>query len=171
MDDAETGRRLRAARGYAGLEAEDLAKALNFSVSTLYRTEGGQRPLNDAQKRLVTELCGLPIGFFSVDFAESEMAADGEVTARLAGVEQLVRDLDPEDTRTRLRNTETQLASLVKTREHVSELEDEVRSLHEQVEALTREALERRQHAAVERETGRRATTPETRGARGDRSR
>jgi transcriptional regulator with XRE-family HTH domain len=174
MDAAEVGRRVRAARAYAfGADRgrEEVARAINVSTRTLSRIESGRRSLSDDEQAAAAHACGLPAEFFSIDFAATERPDDGDISSRLLGVEQLVRDLDPEDTRTRLRNAETQLASLVKTREHVSELEGEVRSLRDQLEELTRESLERRQREAVERESARRATRPGSPGARDDRRR
>jgi transcriptional regulator with XRE-family HTH domain len=174
MDAAEVGRRVRAARAYAfGADRgrDEVAKAINVSTRTLSRIESGRRPLSDEEKAAVAQACGLPPEFFSIDFSAAERPANGEIAPRLVQLEQLVRDLDPVDTRTRLRNAETQLASLVQTREHLTELQSEVRSLQSQLEALTQEALARRQRDALERESGRRASSRGIPGAEDDRQR
>lgn len=60
MDPVETGRRVRAARGYAGLEAKDAQKALNLSSTTLWRIEKGQRDIEQRLLEQLADLCGTP---------------------------------------------------------------------------------------------------------------
>lgn len=140
MEDVETGRRLRAARGYAGLDADDVAKALSFSVSTLYRTEAGTRRLTEPEKKIVADLCSLPLGFFSVDFAsDAERAADAadQLRDRLDRLEARVSDVDAGP---RLRNVETQLAELWRT---VNRLGDRTRKLERDARQRDADLLER----------------------------
>lgn len=60
----EMAARVRAARGYAGLKALDLAKALNVSVETMSRIENGRRPVApEEREKIVTACKGVPDWF------------------------------------------------------------------------------------------------------------
>lgn len=59
----EHAARVRAARGYAGLEREDLAKALNMSVRTYSRMEAGTRPPSYEERRTIAAACQVPHEF------------------------------------------------------------------------------------------------------------
>jgi transcriptional regulator with XRE-family HTH domain len=68
--DAELVRRIRAARGYAGLSQPGLAQKLGVSKDTLARIERGERALRPLEERnfpnLVAEATGLPAEWFTV---------------------------------------------------------------------------------------------------------
>jgi transcriptional regulator with XRE-family HTH domain len=64
----ELRRRLRAARGYADMSQPELAKHFGWSRSTIVRIEDGKRNLKDYELRRIADVCGLPVGFFWVDF-------------------------------------------------------------------------------------------------------
>lgn len=96
MDAREIGRRLRAARGYGGLEAKQAADALNVSTSTLYRIEDGERELSDREKSFIARATGLPVEFFAMSFTRgneepSEMSA---LRRRVEALEERVRLLE-----------------------------------------------------------------------------
>lgn len=92
MDEALT-RRLRAARAYAGLSQPDLAAKLNTSQDTIKRIELGQRELQGYERdgflRAVAGACGLPVEFFTEDFARMASMATtplGQRVLRAGGV-------------------------------------------------------------------------------------
>lgn len=68
MDSAETRRRLRAARAYAGMSLDDLAADVEIGRNTLVRMENGQRNPKSMELREIAEACGLPYEFFTIDF-------------------------------------------------------------------------------------------------------
>jgi transcriptional regulator with XRE-family HTH domain len=71
MPTDELTRRLRAARGYAGLSQLDLAEELGMSESTYKRTEATVRGMKayerDGFLRAVAEATEMPRGFFDVE--------------------------------------------------------------------------------------------------------
>lgn len=77
----ETRKRIRAARGYAGLSHAELGERLGVSRDTARRYEdGGHRRLADhdeeALLRRIGDACGLPYEFFTVNFASDLMLLD-----------------------------------------------------------------------------------------------
>ena len=85
--DAETKRRISAARGYLGEQRPAFAKRLGMTASTLRRYE--EEPnypktikphQQEALLRKIAEITGLPYEFFTVDFARlaALTAADSE---------------------------------------------------------------------------------------------
>jgi transcriptional regulator with XRE-family HTH domain len=68
----ELAKRLRAARGYAGLSQEGLAAQVGISPATLKRVESGQRSLRRFERQAfiaaVADATGLPVRWFTVDF-------------------------------------------------------------------------------------------------------
>jgi transcriptional regulator with XRE-family HTH domain len=70
--DAETARRLRAARGYADLSRPALGDALEVSKDTIERIENGRRVLGEFERETFLQraaaACGLPYEFFTVNF-------------------------------------------------------------------------------------------------------
>lgn len=73
---AEMGKRIRAARGYAGLNQPELAELVEISATMLKRIELDQRGLKSYEIRGITEriadVCGLPAQFFTADLAQLE---------------------------------------------------------------------------------------------------
>lgn len=67
MDAAETGRRVRAARAYAGLAATELSQRVGVSRSTLLRIEYGQRTAKRGELLAVAEVTGVAPAFFDDD--------------------------------------------------------------------------------------------------------
>ena len=65
MDAIEVGRRVRAARCYAGIEQEDLAQLLGMSRNTLYKVERGKRAAKPGELREIAHQCGLPVWFLT----------------------------------------------------------------------------------------------------------
>lgn len=65
----EFGRRLRAARAYAGLSQDALGKQLKRSHVYVGEIENGERTPNDGEVYMLAESCGLPMEFFTVDWS------------------------------------------------------------------------------------------------------
>lgn len=60
----EQGRRIRAARVYAGIDARPaLAEILEMSEPTLQRIENGDRPVKRAELLAIAEACEVPMWF------------------------------------------------------------------------------------------------------------
>lgn len=86
---ADYAARVRAARGYAGLDREDIAKALNLSVRTYSRIESGERLAEPTERMTIAELCSVPPLFMEIgwDLAApvgDETISDEEVTRAAA---------------------------------------------------------------------------------------
>lgn len=96
MDD-ELVRRIRAARGYAGLSQPALAGRLGVSKDTLARIERGERALRPLEERnfpqLVAEATDLPVEFFTESFAHLERAGDDTERTGIATVTEEIRAL------------------------------------------------------------------------------
>lgn len=158
---------MRAARAYANLKQPELAKASGVGYATIKRIENEQRPPMLEELRAIADACDVPRPFLEHGFGTPD-DQDGETDRRVVRLEQLVRELDPADTRTRLRNVESQVASLVGA---VSRLEDETRQLERDARERDMEALERETEAAVERDETRRGRGASSARARDDRRR
>ena len=59
----ETGRRLKAARGYGGLSQPALARALEVSEGTIKNIELGKRPPRRSELLAIAEACEVPMWF------------------------------------------------------------------------------------------------------------
>jgi DNA-binding XRE family transcriptional regulator len=70
-DDNEIKRRVRAARGYMGLERPAFGEALGVSTATVLRMETEDGPARTAKKYLekIANASSLPVEFFTVDFS------------------------------------------------------------------------------------------------------
>lgn len=93
---SELGARIRAARGYADLSQPELADRLGISRSTITRLErsdknGAQGYKEEALVELIAGACGLPVEFFTADFAA---LANG---ATETGVDAVLKRLDQMD--------------------------------------------------------------------------
>jgi transcriptional regulator with XRE-family HTH domain len=64
----EIGRRVRAARAYAGLTIGALADSLGMGARTIKRIECGERDARRYELIGIAEACGLPREFFELDF-------------------------------------------------------------------------------------------------------
>ncbi|HET9198215.1 MAG TPA: helix-turn-helix transcriptional regulator [Solirubrobacterales bacterium] len=89
MDNVELGKRIRAARGYAGVSQEQLGEALGFAGPRMNRLEnaGRKTQLSPAERegiiKTAARVTGLPAEFFTVDFSSlPEMAAAWEQVRR-----------------------------------------------------------------------------------------
>lgn len=69
---SDFGKRVRAARGYAGLSKPALGAKLEISKNTLWRTEAGKRYPKDSELRALARICKVPIWFFFADFDQLE---------------------------------------------------------------------------------------------------
>lgn len=64
MAKSEIGRRVRAARAYAGFRNRAaLAARLELSKETVQRIEGGQREVKRSELLAIAEACGVPMWF------------------------------------------------------------------------------------------------------------
>lgn len=89
------GARVRAARAYADLDQEQLARHLHVSISTVARIESNERALGLDEARLISERCGVPISFLLEGFAlESEQPIE-EVIAQLRHTLAVIEDRLP----------------------------------------------------------------------------
>jgi transcriptional regulator with XRE-family HTH domain len=64
---AETARRVRAARAYAGLSVSELANRIGLGLQTIKRIESGKRTARRFEIWAIGEACGLPREFFEMD--------------------------------------------------------------------------------------------------------
>jgi transcriptional regulator with XRE-family HTH domain len=65
---AETARRVRAARAYAGISVTELAQHLGLGLQTIKRIECGKRAARRFEVWAIADACGLPHEFFELDF-------------------------------------------------------------------------------------------------------
>ena len=82
MSAEELGKRVRAARAYAGLSQEELAEKIQISQPTLARVEKGERQARWIEVMGISEVTGLPRIWFSGElFAELDVSAEtvGEI--------------------------------------------------------------------------------------------
>lgn len=75
--------RIRAARAYAGLSQQQLAKRLGVTVGTIERREGGKLPPKYGELVAIAAICEVPPAFMEHGFAESREA---EIVDRLEGL-------------------------------------------------------------------------------------
>lgn len=64
---AETARRVRAARAYAGMSVNELANRIGLGLQTIKRIECGKRSARRFELWAIAEACGLPREFFEID--------------------------------------------------------------------------------------------------------
>jgi transcriptional regulator with XRE-family HTH domain len=64
---AETARRVRAARAYAGLSVNALANRIGLGLQTIKRIECGKRTARVFELWAIAEACELPREFFEMD--------------------------------------------------------------------------------------------------------
>lgn len=88
----EFTKRLRAARGYAGLSIEALGDAIGFSHVTMRKIETTERPTKKRELKEIAEVCGLPLAFFTADWSVLETESP-EHLVRLASLEKNVEGL------------------------------------------------------------------------------
>jgi transcriptional regulator with XRE-family HTH domain len=136
----ELRKRVRAARGYAGLSQPELARELGISKETVKRMEApGGRPVDRLAD--IARICTLPYEFFTVDFADLPALASGSY---------------PRSTAVHA-DTDTEVDLLVR----VADLDDLVMQINGRLAQLGAEPI----HLAAEGEGS--VTTPEQRLARG----
>jgi transcriptional regulator with XRE-family HTH domain len=68
----EEAARLRAARAWAGLQAQEMARALGISASTLNRKEKGKAPITPYEIDRVVERCDVPRWFMTAGWDGAE---------------------------------------------------------------------------------------------------
>jgi transcriptional regulator with XRE-family HTH domain len=70
LDPDELGRRIRAARAYARLTTQELAKRVDIGRSTLERIESGHQLPKRWQLWGIAEVTGLPRNWFTADWTD-----------------------------------------------------------------------------------------------------
>ncbi len=80
MGAKELGKRVRAARAYAGLSQEELAERIQISQPTLARVEKGERQARWIEIIGIAEVTGLPRTWFS-----GELLAELDVSPETVG--------------------------------------------------------------------------------------
>jgi len=90
----DLGRRIAAARAYAGLSAESLADSINMTPTAINRLEAGIEELDGEEYwaviKNVSAATACPVAFFTTDFAS---LARGEApTERLESLEKKIDD-------------------------------------------------------------------------------
>lgn len=92
VDSVELGRRIRAARGYAGLSARALAEQVSdhgISARTLRHLEQGEHLASTEQLEVISNACGVPTAWFEFDWH-----AAGNAETALAVIATRLRDLE-----------------------------------------------------------------------------
>jgi transcriptional regulator with XRE-family HTH domain len=90
VDVKEQGRRVRAARAYAGLSNEDLAERTGIGRSTLVKTESGKRQARKWELWAIAEICGVPREFFESE--ELSITGRGDDAGDVEELEALADD-------------------------------------------------------------------------------
>lgn len=90
----ELQRRIRAARAYAGYSLDEMAAAVGIGRQTLVRIEQGIRPPKRMELREIAAVSGLPVEFFSADFAVLAEAPGGLSPEALVALERIRDDVD-----------------------------------------------------------------------------
>jgi transcriptional regulator with XRE-family HTH domain len=91
----ELAARVRAARGYSGLHAKQLAKELSISVETMSRIENGRRAVPYEERTKIAQACGVPRWFLENGWA---------ATPGLRNPDFEIRHVDGSVTRVELHN-------------------------------------------------------------------
>lgn len=89
----ERAARLRAIRGYGGLDQKAMAPHLNVSLTTLSRMENGKSQVSDEDLETAARVCGVPLTFAQSGFARLTRPVT-DVERRLYEVEDAVRRLE-----------------------------------------------------------------------------
>lgn len=89
---SELAKRVRAARGYAGISQRELAARLGVDDKTVKRTEAGQRDPKPPELNAIAEICGLPRAFFTEDLTETFRLAAERNEQLLAEAEHEMAD-------------------------------------------------------------------------------
>lgn len=87
----DEARRVRAARAYADMTLDELAKAAGLGRMTIVRLENGTTPLSRKYLLVLAEATGLPTEFFTEPY--DRRGAGGEVAQRLDRIEQILSGL------------------------------------------------------------------------------
>ena len=108
----DLGKRIRAARAYAGINQENLADSTGISPHTIQRVEAGLEEFGESERwsliHAIAQATRLPEQWFTVDFdslAREEAPEDklgrleGKVDAALARMDQVVAEAENQMTR------------------------------------------------------------------------
>jgi DNA-binding XRE family transcriptional regulator len=98
VDATEQGRRVRAARAYAGLSNEELADQVGIGRSTLVKTEAGARQARTWELWAIAEVCEVPREWFTDESASMAVASrlSAEVDAVLPTADEQDQQEPPE---------------------------------------------------------------------------
>ena len=90
----DLGKRIAAARAYAGLSAETLADSINLTPTAIQRLEAGIEKLAEGDRwaviKAVSGATSCPVAFFTADF--ESMESDTPPEAKLAELERTVKE-------------------------------------------------------------------------------
>ena len=73
MDDTEVGRRIRAARGYAGLSQSELGKRVDLSEDRVAALEKGERRAHKWELWGIAEECDLSRSWFTDEWTNASV--------------------------------------------------------------------------------------------------
>jgi transcriptional regulator with XRE-family HTH domain len=94
--NSDLGKRISAARAYAGIDRETLADGLSLTPTGIQRLEAGLDELSDSDRRStihqIATATRLPEQFFTVDYAE--LAAETPPERKLEHIDTLLESLD-----------------------------------------------------------------------------
>jgi transcriptional regulator with XRE-family HTH domain len=85
------GRRIRAARAYAGLTQDQLAEALGLDVQTVKRRESGKQEPRNGERIAIAAVCNVPLEFIEHGFPA---VVSTEAQDALTRIEQTLADHD-----------------------------------------------------------------------------
>ncbi len=99
MDSVELGRRIRAARAYAGLSVRALAEKVSddgISARTLRHLEQGEHLATTEQLEAVSQACGVPAAWFELDWEATGNAETAltVIATRLRNLEEGLRVIE-----------------------------------------------------------------------------
>lgn len=87
-------KRIRAARAYANMSQDDLAKELGWEVQTVKRRESGKKDPKRAELIAIASICQVPLAFLEGGFPA---AMSVEADERLARIEAAIAGLATDD--------------------------------------------------------------------------
>lgn len=91
--DQERAARLRAARGYSGLDQRALAAKLGISLTTLSRMENAKTRVPDEDAYRYVEACGVPRWFIEHGFSAPAVPEEPTLAERIEALEGQVATL------------------------------------------------------------------------------
>lgn len=87
---AEYAARIRAARGYAGMNQKELAEALGVHEQTIKQREAGKKQPKRGELLAIAAITGVPVAFMEHGFGEP---TGSEVVERLEHIDAVLHDV------------------------------------------------------------------------------